>query len=321
MKRISALFLAALMLFTLSACGSAAKDMAASTTEAAMPMEAAEWYAEENGSGFSAGTTAAAAPAERQTEEKIIYTGDAGVETTHFDDTLSALQTLIDSYGGYIQSASVNGANYYSASRGYRSLRSAYYTIRIPAERFPELMSSLSALGNVPYSNVSQENITARYYDVQARLEAYRTQEQTLLALMEKAESIEDIITIEARLSDLRYEMESLETALRSYDRQVSYSTLNLSVSEVEEYTPQAAVRLSYGEKLAAAFTDGVKAVGRFAEDALLFLAEALPTLVLLAAAAAAVAFLGRGIKKRRFRRRMQRVQEANEAARREAEK
>ena len=55
---------------------------------------------------------------------------------------------------------------------------------------------------------------------------------------MEKAESIEDIITIEQRLSNVRYQIESMEAQLRTYDNKVDYSTVHLDVSEVKELTP-----------------------------------------------------------------------------------
>ena len=158
-------------------------------------------------------------------------------------------------------------------------------------------MNSLSTLGNVPYCNTYTENITSQYYDVQARLNACRTQEQTLLEMMSNATRVSDMLEIQEQLSDVRYRIESLQSTLTNWDRQVSYSTISLSVQEVQEYTPEA--KLSFGEQLSLALGRGLKAIGEFFRDLLLWLLEALPTLIVLAAIAVLVVFLVRRIRRR----------------------
>ena len=215
--------------------------------------------------------------------DKIIYSADVTVETTAFDASLDKLNALIEKYGAWVESGSVSGANYSDISHGRKSLRSASYTLRIPSENFDTLMQSLSDLGNVPYSRIYTDNVTAQYYDTQARLDSYKTQEQSLLRLMEKAESVEDIISVEDKLSEVRYNIESLQSTINNWDRQVSYSSVYLSLSEVAEYTPSVPVNPSFGERIAEAFSDGIKSAVELAEDALVWLVEALPALVVLA--------------------------------------
>ena len=307
MKKTLSLLLAALLVFALCACGSAntaasapsaAYDMA--TTEAAYPE--AEEAAEYGGFAVAAGTQletgSGAAP--EGSPEKLIYSASATVETTEFDQTVEKLTALVAEYGGFVESSSINGSNYYSQSRGYSSERYASYVIRVPSDRFSTLMSSLSTLGNVPYSHTYTENITAQYYDTDARLTAYKTQETRLLEMMEIAETVEDLISIEEKLTELRYKIESLQSTLNNWDRQVSYSSLNLEVQEVIEYTPES--RMSYGQELALALTNGLKRTGEFFKDLLLTLVGALPALVILAVV---LAILIPVWKKRRKARRM----------------
>ena len=218
-----------------------------------------------------------------RTRRRLIYSADATVETTEFDKTLEELAALIKEYGGWVQSSSINGANYYSISRGSSYNRSADYTIRIPSDKFQTVMGSLSTLGNVPYSYTYTENVSAQYYDVQSRLTAYKTQETRLLEMMEKAQTVEDTITIEEKLTELQYKIDSLQSSLNNWDRQVNYSTISLNVQEVGEYTEQQAVTISYGQRLLNAFTDSLKGAGRFFKNLLVFLVSALPTLVILA--------------------------------------
>ena len=99
---------------------------------------------------------------------------------------------------------------------------------------------------------------------------------------MELAETVEDVIIIEDRLTELRYQIESLQSRLNNWDRRVSYSTIALTVKEVREYTPEEKVNPTYGEELAQALKDGLYNAGQFLKDLLVFLVEALPVLVLL---------------------------------------
>ena len=306
MKKTLSLLLAVLLVFALCACGSAdsassapsaAYDMV--STETAYPAEAPE----EDYGGFAVAggtqleTGSGAAPG--GSPEKLIYSASATVETTEFDRTIEKLSALVEQYGGFVESSSINGSNYYTQSRGYSSTRYASYVIRVPSDKFSALMGSLSTLGNVPYSHTYTENITAQYYDTDARLTAYQTQEARLLEMMEAAETVEDLIAIEEKLTELRYQIESLQSTLKNWDRQVAYSTLDLEVQEVIEYTPES--RMSYGQELALALTNGLRRTGEFFKDLLLAIVGALPALVILAVV---LAILTPVWKKRRKARR-----------------
>ena len=286
MKKALSLLLAALLVFALCACGSANSASSAPAasydmayTEDAYPAEAEEYggFAVTGGTQLESGSGAAP----EGSPEKLIYSASATVETTEFDGTIEKLSALVEQYGGFVESSSVNGSNYYTQSRGYSSTRCASYVIRVPSDKFSALMGSLSTLGNVPYSHTYTENITAQYYDTDARLTAYQTQEARLLEMMEAAETVEDLIAIEEKLTELRYQIESLQSTLKNWDRQVAYSTLDLEVQEVIEYTPES--RMSYGQELALALTNGLKRTGEFFKDLLLAIVGALPALVILA--------------------------------------
>lgn len=299
LKRSLVLLLALVMCLSLCACGSAntgapaAKQSYSYEMNAApAPMPEAAYDMAYEGAGFAAMNTAAksvggakaeAADVPAENPEKIIYSGDATVETTEFDKSVAALEAMIEREGGFIESSSVNGSNYYDSSRGYASKRSASYTLRIPSAKFNTLMSSLSDIGNVPYTHTYTENVTAQYYDTQARLNALQAQETRLIEMLKIAETVEDIITIEDKLSDVRYRIDSLQSSLNNWDRKVAYSTLNVTVKEVQVYTPETVTKLSYGQKLWRTFTDALENTGEFFKDLLLFLVSAIPTLVILA--------------------------------------
>ena len=298
-KRTCALLLALFLCLTLCGCGTAKNSSPTARQEsaaglayvpepammnAAYDMDAAN---ETGGFGMLASAKAESADsgsgAPEENPEKILYSGDATIETTDFEQSIADLEAMIEKEGGFIEASSVNGSNYYDTSRGNTSRRSASYTLRIPSEKFSDIMSRLSTFGNVPYTYTYTENVTAQYYDVQARLRALQAQEKRLLEMMEIAETVEDVIAIEDKLTDVRYRIDSQQTSLNNWDRRVAYSTLNLTVKEVQVYTPEKLTRISYGEQLWRAFTGALENAGQFFKDLLLFLVSAIPTLVILA--------------------------------------
>ena len=296
-KKLLALVLSLLMMFSLCACGSSAKSSAAGEARqesssyygapAEAPMAAYDMAVyEDEGLGLASNSAAAkeaGGEAPSENPEKIIYSADATVETTEFESCIAALEQLLSANGGFVESSSVNGSNYYDSARGKVSRRTASYTLRIPSAKFGGMMDALSTLGNVPYTHMYTENVTAQYYDVEARMKAYQKQEERLMEMMELAETVEDIITIEDKLTDVRYRIDSLQSSLNNWDRRVSYSTLSLTVQEVQVYTPETVTKITYGQRLANAFKDSLKNAGEFFQDLLVFLVSALPTLVILA--------------------------------------
>ena len=163
---------------------------------------------------------------------KIIKNGDLSIQTREFDEFLEDLTRSILSVGGYVESSSING-NSYNKNR----MRSADVTARIPAENLDAFCDQVSDLGNVTYKNLYTRDVTLTYVDLESHVKALRTEQQTLMDLLEKAQSVEDIITIQARLSDVLYEIESYESTLRTFDDQIAYSSVHLSVQEVQRET------------------------------------------------------------------------------------
>ena len=262
------------------------------------PMAAAESSsATSSAGGFS--NRSGDMPSAENMSDKIIYNAEVTLETTEFDSSVERIYALVSELGGYMESTSVSGSNYSSISRGNTGVRNAFYTIRIPSAHFNELTGTLSDLGNVPYCRTYSQNITQQYYDIQSRLEAYRTQEKRLLEMLSIAETVEDMLSIQRELTEVQYQLDSLTGTLRYYDNQVSYSTVNLTVQEVREYTPEPTVKLTYWERMTRQFRQSLKDTGEFFSDLFLWFVTSLPWLVPLAAVIAlAVALIRRRVRR-----------------------
>lgn len=313
-NKILALLLACLLVAgMLVGCGASAKsaDMAADvvyaeTSAAAAPenntkaevdeyeMETAVEEAEDvlTTVGYSDDAEAGGSASVTQTASisaKIIYSADLSIQTTEFDRSVSALERYVKDFGGFVESSDTSGNISYESDGSTNIVdRWAYYTVRIPAEKFEEFLNLSGGLGNVINSSRYAENVTSRYTDNEARLSSLRTQEERLLSMLEKSEDVESLIALEERLADVRYETESIERTLRNLDMQISYSTVSITLNEVEKYTPSVPVKRTFGEKLVSSlkngwdnFADGIKYM-------ILDLAYGLPGLILFLVIAAA---------------------------------
>ena len=308
MKKILSVLLAFALIFALCACGraksaayepqaapavmldGAAGGFAAANYKAEAMAEEAVSYETD----IAAFSSASGSDVPSDNPEKIIYSADATLESTSFDEAVKSVLALIDEYKAYVESSSMNGSNYSSISSGNAGSRSAEYVIRVPAESFEKLMSSLSTIGNVPYSHVYTENVSSQYYDTEARLRTYRAQEDRLLKLLDKAETVSDVIEIENELTEVRYRIESLQTTLNGWDRQVSYSTVYLSLREVKEYTPEN--RIGFGRQLVNALAQGLELL----KDFVLGFATALPLLIIVAAVVFGIIKLIKKLRKKK---------------------
>lgn len=295
MKRNLALILALLMAVTLLAgCGAStaasADKYAASgdvpmaeapmpTPEAGMMYDYAETEeaVEMEGQAFDdMGVGGNAAPA--NTARKLIRNVELYLETREFDTAVEEINKLVAELGGYIEYSDISGRSLNFQGDYYR--RNANFVARVPAEKLNQATEALDSLCNVTSRSESVNDITDAYYDVDGRLRTLRVEEERLLALLEKAEKLEDMLTIESHLSEVRYQIERLTGQLNRYDSQVNYSTVNMYLEEVVEYTAQKAEPITFGQRIGDAFEDSLKFIGSFGEGLVVLLVGVLPFLL-----------------------------------------
>lgn len=286
-KKMAKVLTGVLALSMLSGCGSASKMAmesayytAASNYSAAGGVyydsgdyEYADEVSEENGS-----SQAETVEKGETTGRKLIRNVDMDVETESFDALLASAQSQAEELGGYIESSSISNSSYASSTSAARSAR---LTARIPSEKLDGYLAGISKQSNVTRKSESTEDVTLQYVDLQSHKKALLAEQESLLSMMEQAESIEDIIAINEQLTDVRYQIESMESQLRTYDNQVDYSTVNLYIDEVERYTPGAAK--SAGARIAEGFSANIYRVGSFFKNFAIEFIILLPILIAIA--------------------------------------
>ena len=227
----------------------------------------ADYYAEEaeyyDEGGYSVGNmstpiTETQANASVAKNRKLIKTVDMTIETVSFDETIANLRNKINAIGGYIESEySYNGSLYNSSNQS----KYATITVRVPDTELDGFVNDVSGIGNVTQKTTSTRDVTLNYVDTESKKEMYKAEQESLLALLEKAETIEDITYLTQRLTEVRYNIESMESSLRVYDDLVDYATVNFTINEVKVLTPTVIVEKTPGEELKEGFATSIKDV------------------------------------------------------------
>lgn len=299
MKKLTVFVLTlTLLLTTLTACGAstsapAMKGDYAVSEEIAMeaPMAMAPMMDAASNTLAGSGETG---PVSLPENRKWIVTVDMSAETEDLDTLLVGLEESIAKMDGYVEDQSVHNGSTYATYRR----RSANLTVRIPAEDADAFAAEVSGIANVVSKNVRREDITLTYVATESKVTALKTEETRLLELLAQAETMSDLLEIEARLSDVRYELESHTSQLRLYDNQVDYATIYLYIDEVKEYTPVA--EKTVWERIRDGFKDSLEGVGDGFVDFTVWVLANSPYLVVWGVILTAAVILLRKLRKGR---------------------
>ena len=294
MKKIISMMLCLLLLLGLTACGAnSAVNMKAS---APMAMNAAP--VEEAAMDFSMArtsgeTTSTALPENR----KWIITVYMNAETEDLDAAIAAIDQQIAAMGGYVEDQSIYNGSAYDSQR----YRNANLAIRIPAQQVDTFTDKVSGIANVVHKEKNLEDITLTYNATESRVKALETEQTRLLELLAEAETMSDLLEIEARLSDVRYELEQVTSQLRLYNNQIDFATIHLSLSEVQEYTPVEEPTL--WERISGGFTDSIEGLKEGTVDLFVWLIVSSPYLAVFGVLAAIAVVLVKKLPKRKSKK------------------
>lgn len=242
-KRLFPLFLALLLL--LSACGAGSGSSQSAAADNGTSGDANGWTEDASADTAESGADFSAV----RKNAKLILNANLTLETQDFDKTSAEIEKMAADAGGYIESSSLSGDT---------GNRHASYTLRIPQEKFEDFYAKLGSSVHVVYSSRSSEDVTEQYTDIETRLATLNTKHERLLALLDQAAKMEDIISLENALADCEYEIDSLTGSKRHYDDLVGFSTFYVDLEEVQTLTatPEGS---GFGAQLAQAAKTGTR--------------------------------------------------------------
>lgn len=218
------------------------------------------------------------------TDRKLIRRISLDAETEDMDTLLSGIDTKVAELGGYVESREVRSGSSYAS---YKQSRYAILTIRIPAERLDEFVGHVGDVSNVTSTNESSEDVTLNYVATESRMKALQAEEERLLALIDDAANLSELLQLESRLTEVRSELENVTSQLNLYDNLVDYGTVNLTISEVTQYTPTE--EPGFWERISTGFATSMKNLGIIMKELVIFFICAIPYLIPLAVIAGVV--------------------------------
>jgi Domain of unknown function (DUF4349) len=159
------------------------------------------------------------------TTNMIIRTATALVEVDSLETAVAELKQLAARVGGYVANTGMEV--------GRNRLRQAVIQIKIPANRFDEVLSGLKPIGKLESVNVSAQDVGEEYVDVNARIENAKRLERRLIDLLaNRTGKLKDVLDVEQALARVREEMERYEGRVRYLRSHAATSTLSVTVHE-----------------------------------------------------------------------------------------
>ncbi len=271
-RKLLCVLLALLLLLGLTACGGSSKAEANDmhyAPEAEAPAESPEYGLSKNES-TSTGTPL-------PTDRKLIRNIAISAETEDLASLTDALYAQISQLGGYVESKDLHNGSQYS---GYIR-RNLTMTVRIPADKADAFVSQVQENANIVSSSENVDDVTLQYVDTESHVKALETEQERLLALLEKADNLKDILTLEERLAEVRYELERYASYLRTLDNQVTYATIRLSITEVKEYTPVIEEEPTVWQRISVGFKRSIKDIREGLADFFVWLVVNSPYLLI----------------------------------------
>jgi hypothetical protein len=198
------------------------KDIAFEKTEITAPRPA-PGVAPHEGEGISQVPSGA--------DRKVIRTARLEIEVEDFETASEEVEKVASDLGGFI---SESHSSVTDAGRRRGSI-----TLRVPDASFQAAISRLESLGEVKEKGITGRDVTEEYIDLEARLGNYRRQEGRYLEILEKAETVEDVLQVEAQLERVRGEIERLEGRMRYLKDRIDLATVTVDLFEPEPLTRQ----------------------------------------------------------------------------------
>ena len=153
-----------------------------------------------------------------QQERMLIWKADLRIEVADLGKADHEATAKVETLGGYVEQKSNNGD------------KSINFKLRIPSKSFKAAVSSLESLGKVNYRNLTGEDVTEHYVDVDAQVKNLIALRDRLKQHLDKAADVKDIIAIETELNRVQTEIDSLQGQLKSLKGKADYATIDLTL-------------------------------------------------------------------------------------------
>ena len=268
-----------LLLASLLVSCAKAYDNAAGSPSLGYDKSTSDYESSSNGSGI--GNVPNGTPDDP--DAKIIKTANASLTTLEYDTFIESLYRKITELSGYTDSDSFGG----SAPSRYANV-----TARVPSVKLDDFKSFLSGNATLTYYSAKKEDVTVRYATLSAELDALSEKKAAISALLAQATSLSEIQSLTTAVYDTDREINKIRAELESYDGKIAYSTVYISIREIEEYIAPTVEEKGVFKRIGEGFTKNLSGAWTFIVDLFVWLISAIPYLVLVGAAVTGLVFI-----------------------------
>ena len=158
------------------------------------------------------------------TDRMIVRTGNMNLKVSDVAETLDQIKAITQSLGGYVV---------YSDWQGGERENTANISIRVPTGEYDVATMSLRDLAiEVLYESTQAEDVTEEYSDLDAQLRNLEAAESRYLELLEKAETVEDMLKVEEKISETRGRIERIQGRMQYLEQTSATSLINIYLVE-----------------------------------------------------------------------------------------
>ena len=225
--------------------------------------------------------------------EKKIRTVNLSLELKSMEKVQKQIREQVKTEGGYIESEEFN------AKTGYGDSDYLHLSVRIPKDKVDHFLEFLSGEGKILSKSESLEDVRLQYHDAENHIKALEKEQERVLALMDKAENVDQLIALESRLTDIRYQLESYHTEINDYDNKVDYSTVNLDLLERGSESLGEG-QYSFSERVRDGFVQNIHGILYFFMNAVFFILVYIPQIILVLGFAFVLVFWHKMRKKKK---------------------
>ncbi|NEW05264.1 DUF4349 domain-containing protein [Paenibacillus sp. SYP-B3998] len=206
---------------------------------------------------------------------KLIYKANLVMPVEDYSKAQTRLRDLVALSGAYILQFSEN------TNTGERG---GTFTIKVAANGFASLLDGLESISPSLQRNVQGQDVTEEYVDLDSRLKAKQLVEGRLLSFMDKATKTDDLLAFSGELSKVQGEIEQIKGRMRYLDQNVSYSTIELRMYQQTGNKPLLSDpnKLTLQERIQRAWNSSLNVLTTVLQGILVFLAAAVPVLVIV---------------------------------------
>jgi hypothetical protein len=202
----------------------------------------------------------------KPSNRRVIFDSRIDIRVDSFDGTESKVSSLVDRHGGFISDANVSHQVAHS--------RSGTWTIRVPVTAYRQLLDSVGSLGELESRKENADDVTAEFYDLEARIKNKKLLEERIAKLLDENNSeLRKMIEVEHELSRVREEIERMQGRLRFLTDVTRMSTIHLSIVEREK-APAPVVAATFSARIANAWNLAVTQATATLQNAIVALIE-----------------------------------------------